>query len=388
MGSKKNSLLTRRRRRKKNQKLTSLTVAALGLQAAGFSLSLVSPAAGQSLPQQPVVRLAYADYIDYQKYEDRMHVHGPLFSFETPIAEGTALEGGFVLDSVSGASPLYLSTLSGASAHQIDDFRKSGDLKLTHVFDRFSLAAGVNGSDEEDYRSLGGLVESKIWTEDRNTIFSGSFAYSSDDITASNNPALDESRDNFEYLAGVTQVLSTVSLLQLNLTYANGDGYYSDPYKPFDNRPRSRDVYAALLRYNYLLSSLDAALHTDLRVSKDSWGISSEMFEFAWYQPLGTIWTLRPHLRYYTQSDAAFFRSFFPPDDRNSLYTADQRLSAFGSLTLGLTVICDITSDLAVDAGIDYLQQRSDYRLFSDGSEGIDPLYARFITIGLTKKFQ
>ena len=48
--------------------------------------------------------------------------------------------------------------------------------------------------------------------------------------------------DQTGVLFGVTQALSAESVVQSNITYSNGHGYYSDPYKTLDTRPTHRAV--------------------------------------------------------------------------------------------------------------------------------------------------
>ena len=59
-----------------------------------------------------------------------------------------------------------------------------------------------------------------------------------------------QKRNSLEFLVGVTQALSPNSIVQSNLTYYTGHGYYSDPYKTLDTRPDERRTFAWLTRYN------------------------------------------------------------------------------------------------------------------------------------------
>lgn len=383
MAKRSNKKHRRRANRRARSPLAALAAAAIGLQTIG---AFPEAAAAQSPPDQSTIRLQFDRYNDYQRTADRMLDYGPSFYFETPLGEKSSAEGSLGFDSISGASPLYLSSLSGASAVGIDDFRRSGDLNITHYFENFSLGIGGAASHEEDYSSVGGSLAGQIWSRDKNTVFSASVGANADDISASNDPSIDEHRHGLSYLLGVSQILSRRSSAQLNLTYSNGDGYFSDPYKPFDNRPHSRDQFALLARHVLFFPDLNASLHTDYRFAWDSWELQSHLFELAWYQPLGEIWTLRPNVRYYSQSDASFFHSVFPPEEPGSFYTADQRLSGFGGITAGLKIIWTIGDGYSADVSYSFLVQRADYAL-GTGSSGIEPFYAQFWSFGLTKKF-
>src|SRR5690606_27263236 len=215
--------------------------------------------------------------------------------------------------------------------------RKAEDLKLTRHFDTFNVSVGLEHSYEDDYRSTGGFLETQIWTPDRNTTVTFGISGSQDDITSTNDPSLSEDRRNLGAMIGVTQVLTRKAIMQSNLTFKNEDGYLSDPYKLFDRRPQHRDALAWLTRLNYYFSSLDSALHSDYRYFRDSWGIIAHMLEFSYYQPIAEGWMIRPHLRFYSQSDAEFFSSTFPPETpEEETFTTDHRLGAFGGFSTGL----------------------------------------------------
>ena len=62
-------------------------------------------------------------------------------------------------------------------------------------------------------------------------------------------------------LVGVTQVLSVNDIVQSNLTYSVGSGYYNDPYKAIDVRPDHRDQLAWLTRWNDVLAYCEALPH-------------------------------------------------------------------------------------------------------------------------------
>ena len=120
-----------------------------------------------------------------------------------------------------------------------------------------------------------------------------------------------------DFLVGVTQVLSPTSIVQSNLTYSRGHGYYTDPYKLLDNRPDHRRHRSPGSRATTSISrASDGTLQLAYRYLDDSFGADSNMLEAAWVQPLPQGWTVRPSLRYYTQKAAYFF---YGPADRHRL---------------------------------------------------------------------
>jgi hypothetical protein len=316
-----------------------------------------------------------------------MRINTPEIWFTTPIDDTNQLEGSILYDSMSGASPQYLSTLSGASGLGIEDRRIAGDLKWIHTFSQFSLAAGAAFSNEDDYHSTSELVEAKWWTSDKNTTVAASISPSYDAIASTNNPFLEENRLTIGYLLGVTQVIDEMSIGQFNMTYTNANGYMTDQYKFLDNRPRSRDQVAWLARYNRFIPGPDASLHTDYRYYLDSWGIHSHTIELAWYQPLFTSWILRPGIRYYSQSQADFFDSVYPPTEVGPFYTTDQRMGDFGGFTESIALTKDFNSSWSMEVRFDFLQQRPSWKLGGHESSEIVPFYATIGTVSLTKKF-
>src|SRR5262249_23652551 len=156
----------------------------------------------------------------------------------------------YTADAISGASPLYHNTLSGASGVGVHDYRKAGDASLTRYFQRASLGVRAAVSTEHDYFSRALGVDATLSTADNNTTFAFSFGGSDDRMNSENGVAQGQTRETREYLLGITQVLSPQSLVQANLSYAKGRGYYSDPYKLLDTRPSEREQIALLVLYN------------------------------------------------------------------------------------------------------------------------------------------
>ena len=104
------------------------------------------------------------------------------------------------------------------------------------------------------------------------------------------------------------------------MTYQNGSGFLSDPYKLVsiagsnfaDRRPDSRNQIALMGRYRRHFSGVGGSLHLDYGFYVDDWGIDAHTLELAWYQSLfGDVLTIVPSVRYYTQSQADFYAPFF-----------------------------------------------------------------------------
>jgi len=360
------------------------------LLAAALTLPGVVPqAVAQSVPDTGYIQFKYLDYRDWQPGARRMRVENPGLFVLKPLSESLVIEGSLVYDGMSGASPLYFNALSGASGEGVTDYRSAGDVRLTKYFDRFSIGVGVAYSHERDYISRAGSIEVRTWTADKNRTYAFGFAGSADRISADEGAVQGERKNVLDFLFGITQVLSPTSIVQSNITYSRGHGYFTDPYKLLDNRPDHRRILAWLTRYNEHFPSRDGTLQLAYRYIDDSFGADSNMLEVAWVQPLPHGWSVRPSLRYYTQKSAFFY--FGPPVGSGlrpgEPYTADTRLSAFGAWTPGILVAKQLDDGWSVDLKLEYYEQRGSWRLGGDGSEGLLPFSARWIQVGVTKTF-
>src|SRR5205085_2931475 len=244
------------------------------LFAAAVALPGVMPATvgAQSAPEEGVIALKYLDYRDWQPGADRMRVKTPSLFVLKPLSDTLVLEGSLVYDSISGASPLYHDTLSGASGLGITEYRTAGDVKITKYFGRYAVGIGGAVSSERDYLSRAGSVDFRWFSDDRNRTLALGIGGAADRIDSVNGVAVGRTRDTLDFLVGVTQVLSAQDILQSNLTYSTGHGYYSDPYKLLDTRPDNRHVLAWLTRYNHHYTALDATLKLGYRYLRDSFG--------------------------------------------------------------------------------------------------------------------
>jgi hypothetical protein len=361
------------------------------LLAAALALPGILPATAlaQLTPDPGLISLKYLDYRDWQPGADRIRVKTPSLYARKPLSDSLQAEGSIVYDSISGASPLYHNTLSGASHLGVTDYRTAGDAKLTKYFDRFAVGVGAAVSSERDYLSRALSLDVRVSSDDRNRTFAFGIGGAGDRINSTNGIAEGKERHTLDLLAGITQALSPDAIVQSTLTFSSGHGYYSDPYKMLDARPDHRQILAWLTRYNQYLAGLDASIGVSYRYLHDSFGTSSHTVDATWNQPLPNGWALAPSVRYYTQRAADFY--FDPPFPQGfvpgELYTADARLSAFGALTAGLTLSKQLPDGWSFDVAVDFYRQRSDWHLGGDGSPGLEPFSARWIRTGISKSF-
>jgi hypothetical protein len=350
-------------------------------------------------PAASSISLRYLDYADRQSGLDRIRAHSPSIAVTAPVASDWSIEGTLTADDVSGASPRYHTAISGAS--HMHDERKAGDVAATRYFRRGTLTAGAAYSTEHDYVSRALSLNGTVSSEDNNTTWAFGLAGSRDSINPVNHLVADEHKRTVSVLAGVTRVLTPNDIGQLTLTRTNGSGYYNDPYKLFDNRPRSRRENTVLLRWNHYVDATGGTTRLGYRYFSDSYRIRAHTLSAEYVQPLAGGWSLVPELRLYSQSAAYFYYdpvydaalgAPFPPGfangaDPNRLTSPDQRLSGFGAVTAGLKVVREIGKLWTVDVKVEGYEQRGNWRLFHDGSPGLAPLHARMLQVGLTRRW-
>lgn len=364
---------------------SALLAAALGLP----GVALAPAAVAQTVPDTAFVQFKYLDYRDWQPGGRRMRVDNPGFYAVKPLSDTLVVEGSIVYDGMSGASPLFFNTLSGASAEGVRDYRTAGDVKVTKYFDRYAIGVGGAYSHERDYISRAGTLELRTWTEDRNRTYAFAISAAADRIHTEQGLADGERKYVLDFLVGVTQAVNPTLIVQSNLTWSRGHGYYDDPYKLLDRRPDRRRVLAWLTRANQHFPDANGTLQVAYRYLDDSFGADSHMLEAAWQQALPLGFSVKPSLRYLTQDAATFF--FGPPFGqglvRGEPYTADTRLSAFGAITAGVVVAKEFADGWVADVKVEFYRQKPSWHAGGDGSAGILPFSARWIQVGVGRKF-
>jgi len=380
------------------------------LAAAALALPGVMPrpAQAEEAPDKTVFAVKYLHYEDSQSvqtaypfYEgsepasfNRIRVDSPSAMLSLPIGRQWLVDASAVVDEVSGATPRYYSDVSGAS--RMSDRRVAGDLKLTRFEERSALAVGVAHSGENDYVSNALSLDSRWSSEDNNTTLTTALGLASDTIkpTGGGVRSIDEEhKRSAELLLGLTSAVTRNDLVQMTLTMSFGRGYFSDPYKQFDNRPRKRDSGIYMLRWNHYVSRWGASLRTSYRYYNDTFGIGAHTVEAQWVQPLAGGFKVSPLLRYYTQSSASFYHDpvtdieVYPGLPAEVKYsTVDQRMSAFGGITAGIKAEYS-WGDWTADVKVERYEQRSQWRRGGEGSPGIDPFHASMFQLGLAHSF-
>jgi uncharacterized protein DUF3570 len=279
--------------------------------------------------------------------------------------------------------PTFLDTRIAASANWQQRAGARGELDV-----------GLSVSNEYDYFHAGVNGRYSLGLNEQNTTLALGLAYASDTVDpvggtpialapmlpegASGNKLGDDSKTVADGLIGVTQVLGRRTIGQLNYSYSRASGYLTDPYKLlsvvdpvtgdpvagpglpylylFESRPdeRTKQSVFAQIKHRFGRPVIDASY----RYMTDDWGIQSHTLDLLWRQPIGERWYVQPHLRYYMQSAADFYRSYLRDGDPLPDHaSADYRLGEMDGTTFGLKVGRTHADDQEWSVRVEYYRQ-------------------------------
>lgn len=309
-------------------------------------------------------------YQYYQEDDGRVRVDSEYSLFSTDLSDTMVLDGTFLYSAISGASPTGLPSYNGEHVSLVDleDERMAATLGLTTQLGRHSLKTGVSYSNESDYLSLGASVSDTISFNSKNTELVLGFAYASDTIGANGSP-LEETKDTFDWLVGVNQILGPGTLLTVNAGLGLKQGFLTDPYKRVliddgvyhENRPDRKLEQLLYVQLTQDLKSIDASADISYRFGHNDHGMLSHTMSVALNKYFFDRRLLvRPSFRYYRQSEADYYATEFTGDPE--YYSADYRVSAEETFNLGLQMRVQLIPDrLALDLGYErYLTRGTD----------------------------
>ncbi len=353
-------------------------------------------------------------YVQYDESDDRASISSPTLELSKDFGVDYNLKIGLAADSVSGASPTWYDSTSGASAYsrgtgvskddikydnvEYDDKRLAVNALLTTRFSsRDELVIGGSYSYENDYdaREISAEYLHYLGTSKNQSISLG-LAYQFNEILVGcyENSECDASSGASQTMdlnvisgeLGFTQILNESSLAKVSLFYSSEDGYLSNPYMNVvrsagDNSPRA-DVVAERKpdeRASYGLTMQYAVAITDrlssssnYRLYNDDWEITSHTISSELYYELGNSWIIGAGLRYYTQSESSFYSDGYFSDEEYA--SSDERMRSFDAVGYKASVDYEIYKDLSTNIGLNYYDQ-------------LDNFNAIYYNVGLKYKF-
>ena len=327
--------------------------------------------------------------------KDRVSVLEPVVTIRRAIGEEEFLNFKLVADTMTGSTPngatatdksQTFTTASGNDTYTIapnqtplrhfEDNRVAISADWEKPFSRtFRSILGANFSRETDYTSVG--ISSTFNWDFNNKLttlgagisagldfvqpqggapesfallpkFNSLFLKSENEGEGNNGPG--KRKVLADGLIGITQVVNRRTLMQLNYGIGRSSGYLTDPYKILsvvdgatgetvayrnELRPDKRLRQTIYLETVYHLPK--DVVHFSYRYYWDDWGIRAHTLDLHYRFELGGGHYLQPHLRYYTQTAADFYRfSLVQGEPLPDYASADYRLAALTSKTVGL----------------------------------------------------
>jgi hypothetical protein len=397
--------------------LSNLFAAAMALPIVAIPVVVNAQASGQAPSSSSLLPAGAAVGVRslwYREDGNRMKVTEPVVWMKTPIGDQWEIGGSATVDMVSGASPIITSNATGKPAQiytgaSITDRRKAYDANLTRKYGELNentVGVSFARSDEKDYESKAYGLNTTFDFNERNTTLALGIGSRNDRVMSVTDKTLDRARDAKEYLVGVTQIIDRRTLVQSNLVYTKLTGYLNDPYKLTfslyrdglsprvasvrDSRPESRTQIAWLTRGKRAIAGMDAVVSAEYRFYRDDWGIRAHTLAGTWLQMVNETWQVEGGLRYYSQSQADFYRREITQRPIPTISSSDQRLAGFGAFEPSLKVIAKIGDHVSVDLSFSRYMQRGTWKLGGrpSGTEGeYEPLRARLINAGVVYRF-
>jgi len=262
----------------------------------------------------------------------------------------------------------------------------------------YSGSAGFSFSKEYDYLHSG--VNARLSRDfyKRNTTLSVGLAFARDEfdpvggapnalspmlgIGDLSNRSGADTKNVADLLVGVTQIINERFLMQFNYSFSDASGYLNDPYKilsvvdpvtgdtlrrpaavdgpsheyRFESRPDGRTKHSAFLQGKYYLSG--KTIDVSYRYMTDDWQIDSHTLDAKFRLPLKDTSYLEPHVRFYSQTEADFFRASLIDGAALPIYaSADYRLAAFDAITAGIKYGWETASGNAISVRLEYYTQ-------------------------------
>ncbi len=315
------------------------------------------------------------------------------------FADDKYLSLGLTVDALTGATPSgairqdiaqTFTRPSGRSAYTVP----AGELPLDDTFrdtrvavtagwqqpagEKGLVSIGLSASKEYDYLHTGINASYAHDFNKRNTTVSAGFAFAQDsiepvggaplpltsmlDVGDTSNRAGDQDKDVLDVILGVSQVISRDLVIQANYSFSRTDGYLNNPYKVisfvdgetgdtlpripgpdggpsgqflFEHRPDERTQHSIYAQAKYHMNG--KVLDASYRYMTDDWEIDSHTLDLRYRIPMADTLYIEPHLRYYTQSEAEFYRLSLDDSQPLPMFaSSDYRLGNFDGITAGL----------------------------------------------------
>ncbi|EKF72872.1 hypothetical protein A11A3_16525 [Alcanivorax hongdengensis A-11-3] len=358
----------------------------------------------------------------YYSEQDRVTAVEPVIQGQRTFKDDSELKLKLTVDSLTGAShngaitsdkPQTFTSPSGNETYTTNpgevplddsfhDTRTAANVQYTRPINRlWRWTAGLNFSNEYDFTSLGLNAGVMRDFNDKNSTLTFALSHEADTIDPvggvpvglsiqSDQQKTDGSEDRSvdDVLVGLTQVINRRWIMQLNYNLSVTDGYNTDPYKVvtvvdangdpleaealggtnigpgdgqvFELRPDSRTKHALYWENRYHFSR--DVLAVGYRFMTDDWGINSHTLDVKYRIPFGQTWYVQPHVRWYQQSEADFYRESITQAELATTkeVSADYRLGKLTDMTYGVKLAKQWQSGQELSFRVESFQQSGD----------------------------
>jgi len=352
------------------------------------------------------------NYMQYDENDNRVSVQAPSIEINKDFGVDYTLNTSIVLDAVSGATPIYVDSVSGASAFnsrgtsktpvkknvEFSEQRKSASFSLVKRLDnRDEITTSFSKSYESDYDANTLSLDYLHWankSKNRSYNIGASYALNNvlirhcsynaqcgtpDSISSASKK---ETSSTIATQVGVTQIINKSSLFKADVFYSAEDGYLSNPYYNVvrddnnivaETRPDKRTSYGFNLKYIKAFTS-NFSSKFKYKFYTDDWDITSHTIDINNYYEFNSKFTLGFGLRYYTQSEANFYNQSSTYFTNEEFASHDDRLSSFNSTTLKTSLDYKYSNKVSYDISFNKYDQ----------STGLSAFYS---TVGFKYKF-
>lgn len=313
------------------------------------------------------------------------------FNLAKQLLEQTMLLIDIELDNVTVPPVTAITGATRPQRRKNEPFEKSRGQVILGIEQGLSpsttLAANVYRSQEVDYVSnaVVGTLSQELFAKNTTVTLRGQYNFDLVGEILDNGDVVNERRRQYTGTAGLSQILSPTTVLDLSYDYVSINGFQSDPYRQVNVRdangvlvqtdevhPAKRTRQAATARMSQMIPSIEAALIGTYRFYFDTWDVHSHTGELRLNKYIVRDLILGVDYRYYTQTDAYFYQANYSGQQylSNALRTADYKLRPFSSNNFGVSFTYLFRGLAASNKDLEFLQNSSIelmyFRYFND----------------------
>lgn len=274
-----------------------------------------------------------------------VQVTGPSVLVRKNVGASVSVVGNYYVDHVSSAS---IDVMTQGSPYS--EKRQQKSLGLDYLRGKTNMSFNYITSEESDYTAnTAGVSFAHEFFGDLTSV---ALSYSQGHDTARQNgrPTFQEDIDRRSFRVSLSQIITKNSLMGMAYEVISDAGYLHNPYRSVryvtstatfswepEVYPQTRVSHAVGLSGRYYLP-YRAALHGEIRIFNDTWGIRAQNATLGYTHPLPKSWLIDVSYRFYTQTAADFYSDLFPYSAATNFRARDKELSQFRSQSFGLGI--------------------------------------------------